>query len=411
MSDYPQSMKLFERAAKVIPGGIYGHQTPVLTVPGSFPYYAERAQGCRYWDVDGNEYIDYLCGYGPMILGYGNEKVDEAAARQREKGDCFNHPAALMVELAEQLVSRIPWSDWAVFGKNGSDMTTWSVTLARAHTGKSKIIVAKGAYHGSHAWCVPSHAGILPEDRRHIHSFRWNDLEELEALFARYEGQIAGVLLTPYHHRIFADSEMPVPGFWSGVRGLCDREDALLLFDDVRAGFRLDRACSDSAVGASPDVAAFSKAIANGYALSACVGKAELKVTASKVFLTGSFWNGAVSMAAALACIREMEAVDAVGRMKEMGQRLIDGMSALGQEKDCPVCFSGPPSMPYFHFEGDKSFMMTQRFCVDMCDRGVFMHPSHNWFLSAAHTREDIDLTLEKASEAMDALKRQGVAV
>jgi len=405
---YRKSLELFERAAEVIPGGIYGHQTPALTVPGEFPYYADRAAGCRYWDIDGNEFIDYMCGYGPIVLGYGCPAVDRAADIQREKGDCFNHPPSLMVDLAERLVSKIAWSGWSVFGKNGSDMTTWAITVARAYTGKPKIFRVRGEYHGGHAWCVPSHAGILSEDREHIHTFHWNDLDELEVLFRKHEGRIAGVIMTPYHHPVFDDSQMAAPGFWDGIRGLCDRENALLILDDVRAGFRLDQVCSAKAVGASPDLAAFSKAIANGYALSACVGRPSIKNIASKVFLTGSFWNGGVAMAAALACMKELEALNALERMTEMGKRLVDGLVNLGREKGIPVRCSGPYSMPYFRLEEDRNFMLTQRFCVEMSHRGVFFHPGHNWFLSAAHQIEDIDMTLERASQAFDALKING---
>ena len=172
---FPKSMALFERARRVIPAGIYGHTTPAQLVPTEFPYYAARAEGCRYWDADGREYLDFLCSYGPIVLGYRHPEVEEAAERQRREGDCFNHPTALMVELAERLVSLVDFAAWCVFGKNGSDMTTWAVQVAREFTGRKKVLRARQSYHGSHAWCTPGHGGLIEEDRMHVHDFVWND--------------------------------------------------------------------------------------------------------------------------------------------------------------------------------------------------------------------------------------------
>ena len=138
MPGFEKSQALYQRARKVIPGGIPGHQTPALMMRGESPCFIEKAEGCRFWDVDGNEYIDYMCAYGPMILGYNHPKVEEAVQKQRRKGNCFNLPSPLLVELAEYLVELIPSADWAVFGKNGSDVTNYACQVARAHTGQEK---------------------------------------------------------------------------------------------------------------------------------------------------------------------------------------------------------------------------------------------------------------------------------
>jgi glutamate-1-semialdehyde 2,1-aminomutase len=143
------SKEMFLRATKVIPSGISGNKNPAFAVPGSFPYFAERGDGCRYWDVDGNEYIDYLCGYGPIVLGFNYEKIDDAADAQRKLGSVFNHPTPRSVELAEKMVELIPCADWAAFGRNGSDVTTYAIQIAREYTGGRKIIMTKGAFHTS----------------------------------------------------------------------------------------------------------------------------------------------------------------------------------------------------------------------------------------------------------------------
>ena len=309
------SRRLFERARQVVPGGIYGHATPALVVPGASPYYAHRAEGARYWDVDGNEYIDLMCAYGPVVLGYRHAGVEAAAQRQAALGDCLNHPAAVMVELAERLVSLVDFAAWAVFGKNGSDMTTWCVQVAREHTRRKKILCVEGAYHGVDAWCTPGHGGLIEEDRAHVHRFRWNDAASFDAALARYRDQVAAVVVTPYHHPLFAPSELPAPGFMAHIQSQCARHGAVLILDDIRAGFRLHLGGSHRCLRrSSPIMICFSKAMANGYPISAAAGKAHLRRAAERVFLTGSYWNSAVPMAAALETLATLEREDGASR-------------------------------------------------------------------------------------------------
>ena len=219
--NYGQSSDLFDRACEVIPGGIYGHATPALVAPRASPYYAKRAQGCRYWDVDGNEFIDFLCGYGPVVLGYQDPEVEEAADRQRRDGDCFNHPGSVMVDLAEKLVDMVDFAQWVVFGKNGSDMTSWAIQVAREHTRRKKIFMIEGVYHGIGAWCTPGTGGLIEEDRQHIHSFRWNDEDSFQELLDRFASDTAAVIITPYHHPLYRDCELPRNGFLQSLQTKC----------------------------------------------------------------------------------------------------------------------------------------------------------------------------------------------
>jgi glutamate-1-semialdehyde 2,1-aminomutase len=389
----------------VIPGGIYGHASPAVTVPGAYPYYAERGRGCRYWDVDGNEYIDYLCGYGPMILGHQHPEVEEAAARQQRDALCLNHPGPIMVELAEYLVDLVEFSAWAVFGKNGSDMTTWALQVAREHTKRRKILKVAGAYHGIDPWCTPGHAGLLHEDRAHIHDFFWNDPESFDRLLKAHRGDIAGVIMTPFHHPAFQPSQLPAPGFWSHIESACRRDGIVLILDDIRAGFRLDARGSHVPFGFEPDLICFCKAIANGHALSATLGRQELRVAASKVFLTGSYWNSAPAMAAALACLEILQREDTVSTLRPLGEQLMDGLVEAGRRHGYAMIASGPPAIPFLSFADDPSLRRQQRFCTEVTRRGAIFHPHHNWFLSAAHTPEDIDSTLRMADEAFGVLE------
>src|SRR5437867_4839223 len=220
---FRETQALFARALAVVPGGIYGHQTPAMLVPGAYPYFFARGEGARIWDVDGHEYLDLMCSYGPIVLGHNHPKVDEAARRQAAAGNCFNGPAPVWVELAEHLVALTPWADWAVFAKNGSDVCTWAVEVARAATGRRKVLVAKGAYHGTHAWCSPFPDGTTPEDRVHVVPYRYNDLASVDAALDAHAGDVAAILVSPFRHDAFHDQEMPAPGFLPGLRARADR--------------------------------------------------------------------------------------------------------------------------------------------------------------------------------------------
>ena len=404
---FTKSIELFDRATRTIPAGIYGHESPAITVPGSFPYYAVRAEGCRYWDVDGNEFIDYMCAYGPMVIGHNHPKVEEAVRKQQALGNCLNHPAPVMIELAEYMVDLVGMADWAVFAKNGSDMTTWAVQVAREFTGRPGIVRIKGAYHGTHAWCTPGHGGLIAEDRTHVHAVEWNDLEGLSALAAEQRGEIAGLIATPYHHPAFGDSVLPAEGYWKGVEALCREEGIVLIVDDVRAGFRLDLKGSHAYFGFEPDLVTFCKAIGNGYPISASVGREALKNAASKVFLTGSYWNSAVPMVAALATLEELKASGGVETMHAMGTMLMEGLTERAEAHGLQVRCSGPPAIPFVRFANETNFMRQQVFCAEATKRGAFLHPHHNWFMSAAHTADDIQQTLDIADEAYKIVKEQ----
>lgn len=393
---FTESKKLFKRASEVIPGGIYGHASPAATVPGAFPYFAKSADGCRYTDVDGNEYIDYMCGYGPIFLGYKNAEVDTAAAEAQATGDCFNHPTEYSVQLAEKLVETIDGADWAVFGKNGSDMTSWATRVAREFTGRKRIAKVTHAYHGIDPWCVPGYGGVIMEDRSQVDNFYWNDIESFTKLMSRKSGDLAAIIVTPFHHPAFDDSVLADPNFIESINNLCQAKDVLLILDDVRCGFRLHPQGSHRRYGWRPDLMCYSKAIGNGYPISATVGSKRLKIAASKTFLTGSFWNAAAPMAAALKTLEIAQRDNVSCQLQVQGQRLIDGMLSIGREHGIELLASGPPAMPYIRVANDSSFRQQQQLCASAIQHGLYLHPHHNWFLCAAHTASVIDETLDR---------------
>ena len=411
---YAKSKALFQRASQVIPGGIYGHASPAVTVPGAFPYYAESAKGCRYRDVDGNEYIDYMCGYGPILLGYNHPEVDDAARSAQQQGDCFNHPTEYSILLAEKLVETIDGADWAVFGKNGSDMTHWALRVAREFTGRKRIAKVSHAYHGIDPWCVPGFGGIIAEDRLNIDNFYWNDLDSLTQLIEKQGPDLAAIFVTPFHHPNFAHSELPTPDFVEAVNALCEEHGILLVLDDIRCGFRLHPQGSHCLYGFKPDLICYSKALGNGHPISACTGRKEIKVAASKTFLTGSFWNAAAPMAAALKTLEIIERDQVIDSLDQRGRQFVEGMLAVGAQHGIELESSGPYAIPYIRVANDPSLRKQQTLCTAAARQGLFLHPHHNWFLSTAHTEaviyETLDrfrLALNRASPELEQLAHQ----
>jgi glutamate-1-semialdehyde 2,1-aminomutase len=396
--------RLRARARRVVPGGMFGHMR-ASGLPAGYPQFFERGDGCHLWDVDGRRYVDFMCSWGPIILGHKHPAVTEAVQRQMAAGDCLNGPTERMVELAERLVRLIPHADWALFSKNGTDATTTCVTVARAASGRRKVLAARGAYHGAVPWCTPHPLGVTAEDRAHLIEYVYNDVPSLEAAVDKAGDDLAGVIVSAFRHDYGFDQELPSAEFAKRARELCDDKDAALIVDDVRAGFRLTLRGSWDLLGVQPDLSAWSKAIANGYALSAVTGNDRMRDAASRLFVTGSFWCSAVSMAAAIATLDELERIDGPQMMRDLGQRFRDGIAKQAGEAGVGVRQSGPPQMPTILFENDTDFAIGERFAAEALKRGVYLHPRHNMFLSAAHSADDIDFALEATREAFAAVK------
>jgi glutamate-1-semialdehyde 2,1-aminomutase len=390
---------LRSRAAKVIPGGMFGHQS-TARLPAAFPQFLARGEGCRIWDVDGNEYVDFMCSYGPIVLGHRHPRVEAAAAAQLAKGDTQNGPAPVLVELAELLVDTVAHADWALFQKNGTDATTLCCTIARATTGRPKILVATGAYHGAAPWCTPNPLGTTPEDRANLGYFTYNDLPSVATAFAEADGLIAGVMVSPFRHDARFDQELVDPEFARGVRRLCDEHGAALILDDVRAGFRLDLGGSWETVGVHPDLSAFSKAIANGWPLAAVTGGDAFRPGAKRLFATGSFWCEATPMAAAIATIHALRDEDAIAAMDRAGSMLRRGLAEQASAHGFDVHQTGPVQVPWLSFAGDGDFAISDAWTSAAMERGVYLHPWHNWFVCAAHTEDDVAWALERTNDA-----------
>ncbi|SFQ16157.1 glutamate-1-semialdehyde 2,1-aminomutase [Variovorax sp. PDC80] len=399
-------LQLRQRAAKVVPGGMTGHLN-AASLPAGYPQFFERGQGCRVWDVDGNEYIDFMCSWGPNLLGHHHPVVNEAARKQQALGDCLDGPTARFVELAERFVARSAHADWVLFQKNGTDATTVCLMVARAATGKRKVLVATKAYHGADPWCTPIPQGITPEDRAHLIHYTYNDIASLEAAAAQAGSDLAAIVCAAFKHDLGIDQELPTPAFARRARELCDQAGAALILDEVRAGFRVHAGGSWETVGVRPDLSAWSKSIANGYALAAVTGVDALREAATRIYTTGSFWSGGVAMAAGLATIEVADAQDVVGHVQAMGQRFRDGIAAQSASHGVPVRQTGPAALPLILFDEDPGFDKGAVFTVEALRRGVYLHPKHNMFLSLAHTVQDIDLALQATDAAFAAVAQR----
>ncbi len=406
---YPNSREQFKRAAKVIPSGVYGHLGPAegCFVPvEAFPLFSSRAQGSYFWDVDGHRFIDYMCAYGPNILGYNDPDIEEAAAKQREKGDCTTSPSITMIDFAELLVETVASADWAFFAKNGNDVTTLAVMAARAFTHRKKIVFFKGYYHGIAAWTQKiDYAGIIEEDVVNNIYIDWNDPVALERTFAENKGEIAAVIGQPYMHGNFKDNELPADGFWKKVRKLCTENGTVLIVDDVRAGFRLDIAGSDHYFGFEADMICFCKAIANGYNVSALCGKDFMKNTISSMSYTGSYWMSAVPFAAGIACIEKMKRLGCPDLLIEKGSKLRRELIKAATDYGFNLKISGIPSLFYMRIADDDNLMLHQEWIAECVRRGVFFTNHHNHFINASLTDADIAETVDIARDAFEVVR------
>lgn len=398
---------LRQRAMAVIPNGMYGHQS-VMLLPDGYPQFFERAEGAYLWDADGNRYVDFLCGYGPNLFGYGHKAIDQAYVDQMKRGDTMTGPGPAMVELAEALTAQVSHADWAMFCKNGTDATTMAMMIARNFTQKKTIVLAKGAYHGAAPWCTPLKNGVTPADRANQVFYEYNDVESLEAAVREAGSDLAAIFASPIKHDTFIDQELPDPEYARRARELCDEHGALLIVDDVRAGFRLARDCSWSLVGVKPDLSTWGKAIANGHPISALLGADIARFAAATIYATGSFWFSAAPMAASLATLKLVRETDYLERTIALGERLRAGLDEVAGRHGFALRQTGPAQLPLIMVDDDPTGAKGYFWNNALLKRGVYFHPWHNMFMTTAMTEADIDHTIEAADDSFKLLKAAG---
>ncbi|MEW5979568.1 MAG: aminotransferase class III-fold pyridoxal phosphate-dependent enzyme [Acidobacteriota bacterium] len=388
-----QSREWLNRAKERIPGGAQTFSKgPSSFMQSVAPNFLRRAQGAYAWDVDGNRYVDFILGLGPVILGHADPIVNEAARRQMQDGISFSLPHPIEVEVAEKLCEIIPCAEMVRFGKNGSDATSCAVRLARAYTGREKVACC--GYHGWQDWYIGStdrYLGVPGPVRALTVRFPYNNLEALRQLFRDHHDEVACVIMEP------VTFDLPQPGYLQGVQELCKRNGSLLVFDEIVTGFRIHMGGAQEYFGVTPDLACFGKAIANGFPLSAIVGRAEVMRLLDKVFFSFTFGGEAMSLAACLATISELQQRDGVRLLwrsgeklqKETRQRLVE--NRLTEKVECV----GLPPWSTLRFHGtteQESLILRSYFQQEAIRRGILTHGSH--LLSLAHDENVIEETL-----------------
>ncbi|MCC9075565.1 aspartate aminotransferase family protein [Litorilinea aerophila] len=430
MTQWQRSRSYFERARQSLAGGVSSN---VRLLAQPFPLFFDRAEGALIYDVDGNAYIDYVLGQGPLILGHSHPAVLDAVNAAMRRGQLYAGQHELEFILAEKLVELVPAAELCRFGLSGSEMVQAAMRLARAVTGRTKILRFEGHYHG---WFdnvlisvappldqagprerprpVAGSAGQVESALADFVVLPWNDLALVETLFQEMGEELAAVMLEPMMCNTGAIP--PEPGYLEGLRQLCDRYGTLLYFDETITGFRLGLQGAQGRFGVTPDLASFAKAMAGGFANAALVGKREyMERFARDVNHSGTFNSNVISMAASVAAIAELERDGgAVYRqMERIGTALMEGLQELGQRLGLPLHVQGLPTAFHVSFTELTAIRdyrdyaqhcdreLYGRFVLAMLRRGVRLIGRGIWYVSAAHTESHVEQTLQAAEAAL----------
>jgi len=399
-----KSIELFEEAKSLVPGGVLGARKPEDFIMGEYPIFLEYGKGCRLIDVDGNEYIDFLCGYGPIILGYREEEVDDAVIRQiKDKGFCFSLTQPYQNALAKKLNELIPSAELSIFLKTGSDATTAAIRIARAYTNRTKVL--RCGYHGWHDWCVEMKGGIPEKFYEDVHEFHYNKLEQLQELMSRYGNETAAIIMTPFGHHLHQKMQVPKPGFLEGVRELANKYGAVLVFDEVRTCFRLRMGGAQELYGVTPDLTVLGKGMANGYAISVVTGKKNVMMAAaSKLFVSSTFFPNSDGYIAALKTIEILERDHVIDNIWKKGNRFLKKIQNIIDKYNVGAELTGVEPMFFITFEkGDSDIKRFRRndFYTQLIRKGFFFTPHHHAYISYRHTEEDLNITAQAIDESM----------
>ncbi|GAB4444561.1 MAG: glutamate-1-semialdehyde 2,1-aminomutase [Anaerolineae bacterium] len=423
--NFLQSEKLFNQAKQVIPGGVNSPARAFRGVGGQ-PLFIERASGPHMWDADGNRYIDYVLSWGPLILGHAAPSVVAALKEAVDRGTSYGAPTALETRLAELVIELIPSAEQVRFVNSGTEATMSVLRLARAYTGRHKIIKLTGNYHGHADFLLvqagsgvatlglPDSPGVPPGATQDTLTAPYNDLAAIEELFGRFGDEIAGIILEPVAGNM--GLVPPVDGYLAGLRQLCSRHGALLIFDEVMTGFRVSPGGAQAHFGITPDLTALGKVIGGGLPVGAYAGRKEIMQTVAPtgpMYQAGTLSGNPLAMTAGIATLEGLQEPGAFEQMVEMTTMLREGISAAAEAVGIPLTATQAGTMFCFFFnEGPvtdwdsaaKSDVDTfGRFFHAMLERGVYFPPSQfeSWFMSTTHTHEIVVSTIQAAQTAL----------
>ena len=402
------SERLYKEALELIPGGMMGIRRPYNFVPGEYPVFFETAKGGKVIDADGNEYLDMLCAYGPIIIGHREREIDRVVIDQiKNKGFCMSLVQEIQNTLAKKVISLIPSAEKVVFVKTGSDATTLAVRVARGFTGKTKVI--RCGYHGWHDWCVEVKGGIPAKLYEDTFEFEYNNLQQLEDLLKQHGSDTACVIVTPVGHPLAHPVQLPNPGFLEGVKKLSEHYGAVLVFDEIRSGFRVDLGGAQKLFGVTPHLSVFGKAMANGYDISMLVGRKDIMdMLEQKVFISSTYFPNSTSMVASLKTIELLERDNILETIAKRGKAFARKVKKHLKESSLGVEFSGEPWMPYITFNKDETGLykkMRNEFYTQLIRRKVFLQPYHHGYIAYRHSIKDLNYAADMISESLAEIK------
>ena len=407
--------KLWDQAQKIIPGGNQLLSKRVERfLPGQWPAYYNRAKGCEVWDLDGNHYYDFAqMGVGACILGYADPFVNQAVTKAVDLGSMCSLNCSEEVDLAEKLISYHPWANMARFARTGGEACAVAVRIARVASGKDKVAFC--GYHGWHDWYLAANihnsenlneqllpglspAGVPRELGGSALPFNYNRLDELEALTSRYEGQIGVIIMEPQR------GQAPEKGFLEGVRKIADRIGAVLIFDEVTSGFRINLGGIHMTYGVDPDMAVFGKALGNGYPIAAVIGRREVMEAAQSSFISSTMWTERIGYVAALATLSKMETHKVQEKLIASGERLSSGWATLSEKHDVPLTVGGILPLLHISFDCDAPAMSVQTlYAQEMLELGYLLGAAV--YMTYAYTEEIIDKFINDSNKVFESIK------
>ncbi|MFN3870088.1 MAG: glutamate-1-semialdehyde 2,1-aminomutase [Aquificaceae bacterium] len=423
-----ENRKLFEKAKTLMPGGVSSPVRAFKAVGGD-PIIVSRAKGSKLWDVEGKEYIDYLMSWGPLILGHAHPKVVQAIKEQAEKGLSYGLTNAHEIELAQMVVSAMPSVEMVRFVSSGTEATMSAIRLARGYTGKKYVVKFEGCYHGHGdsllvsagsgvaTLGIPGTPGVPEEIAKLTLVIPYNSIEALEEVFNKYGEDIACVIVEPVAGNMGV--VLPKPGFLKAIREITRRYGALVICDEVITNFRLSKGGAQEYFGQDPDITCMGKIIGGGMPLGAYGGKREIMEKVAPegpIYQAGTLSGNPLSMVAGIATLGELFELNPYSVLEELTKRLTSGISKILWEKGIHHRINQIASMFTIFFTEEEVYdyqsakrsdtALFGRFFRAILKEGVLIPPSQfeAWFLSTAHTQEDIDLTLEKVQRAVGSL-------
>ncbi|MFZ5632097.1 MAG: aminotransferase class III-fold pyridoxal phosphate-dependent enzyme [Bacillota bacterium] len=401
---YRLSEEMLERSLKTIPLGSQTFSKSKTQYPhGVSPYFIQKGIGSRVWDVDGNEYIDFVNGLAAVTLGYNDPDVTEAVRGQIEQGVIFSLPHHLEIKVAEKIVEMVPCAEMVRFGKNGSDATAGAIRLARAYTGRDHVAVC--GYHGWQDWYIGSTArnlGVPKAVRDLTHTFIYNDADSLDKIFKEWPGQVAAVIMEPMN------VAEPRDNFLEKVKEITRQYGAVLIFDETITGFRYANGGAQEYFDVIPDLATFGKGLANGYPVSAVAGRADIMRLMEEVFYSFTFGGEALSLAAALATMNKLQREPVIENMKSQGEKVMAGVRKLIGQHEAGHIFSlsGHPAWSFLTIKDVPPYTQWQiktLFLQEMFARGILTLGTHN--MSYSHSDSDVGRLLNVYGKVFPIIK------